>query len=285
MTLLSYYEGQVADLLHDPNNNKWTIPQLDSYINQARRQLCFDSGCLRQLQSSYITQGEEVYTFGQVTGASIVSGGSGYTSPSVTFSGGGGSGVAATLSQSGGAVNTLTFTNQGSGYTSAPNAVVSDGGPGVGASIVTGVINSYTYDVLDVHVYWGTERYSLLWCPFRQFSARYRPYSPSAYQRQPVAWAVYGENQIYIGPTPDQTYQVEFDTVVLPVALTDYVTADTIPLLRVDCVQYYAAYMAKQNAQSFGEAESFKQQYENKLRETGGAYVGRIPDPYEAGAR
>jgi hypothetical protein len=281
VTLLSTYEFQTADLLHDPNNAKWTLTQLDSYINQARRQLCIDSGCLRSLQQSYITAGVEQYTFGQVSGGVVVAGGSGYAAPVVAFSGGGGTGVAAVLTQSGGAVNTITFTSFGSGYSSAPTPLVTDGGPGVGASVAVGVINVNTYDIVDVHVYWGTERYSLQWMPFRTFSARLRPFQTQAYMRQPAAWAVYGENAIFIGPTPDQSYAVEFDTVILPTALADYVTNDPIPTLRQDCIQYYAAYLAKQNAQSFGEAESLKNQYRTKLLETGGAYVGRVPDPYE----
>jgi len=281
VTLLSTYEFQTADLLHDPNNAKWSLTQLDSYINQARRQICIDSGCLRSLQQSYVTANVEQYTFGQVTGGVVLAGGSGYAGPTVTFAGGGGTGVAATLTQSGGAVNTITFTSNGSGYSSVPAPTIVGGG-GVGASLGLGIIDVNTYDVVDVHAYWGTERYSLQWLPFRSFSARLRPFQTQAYQRQPGAWAVYGENTIFIGPTPDQSYAVEFDTVILPTALVDYVTNDPIPTLRQDCIQYYAAYLAKQNAQSFGEAESLKGQYRTKLLETGGAYVGRVPDPYEA---
>lgn len=280
MALLSDYEGQVADLLHDPSNLKWSISQLDSYINQARRQLCIDSGCLRSLQQSYVTQGVESYTFGSITGMVVTAGGSGYTgTPTVTFAGGGGTGVAATLTQVGGAVNTVSLTANGSGYSSAPTPTIV-GGPGINAALGIGLINVYTYDVLNVAIYWGTERYVLRWFPFRKITALLRPFQTSAYQRQPAAWAMYGENQIFIAPVPDQSYAVEFDTVILPTPLADYVTLDTIPSMRQDCVQYYAAYLAKQNSQSFGEAESFKGQYRTKLAETGGAFVGRIPDTY-----
>jgi hypothetical protein len=240
------YEFQVLDLLHDPNNNRWSLPQIDGYINEARRQLVMDTGCLRTLQQSYVTQGQEQYVFGQVTGGVVLAGGSGYAGPSVSFSGGGGSSVAATLSQSGGAVNTISFTNFGSGYSSVPSNTVQ-------------------------------------WYPFRVFSAWYRPYTAATYQRQPVAWAVYGDNSIFLGPTPDQSYAIEFDTIVLPtpIASGDTTTVDPIPPMVQDPIKFYAAYLAKNNAQSYGEAENFLGQYRRRLTEVTSVYTGRIPDVYQ----
>ena len=277
------YEFQVLDLLHDPNAAKWSTVQIDQYVNEARRQLCMDMGCLRSLQQSYITAGVEQYTFGQVTGATILTAGANYSGPSVAFSGGGGTGVAATLSQSGGAVNAIAFSNYGSGYSSAPTAVVSDSGAGAGATIGVGIINLYTYDILGVSAYQGNERYALTWWPFRAFSARYRPFTPSSYQRQPAAWAVYGDNTVFIGPVPDQTYAVEFDTVILstPFAAGDTTTPDAIPAKSQDPIKFYAAYLAKFNAQSYGEAEKWLEQYQRRCRDITSSYVGRLPDPYE----
>jgi hypothetical protein len=276
------YEFQVADLLHDPNLNRWSEPQLTGYINEARRQLVMDTGCLRSLQASFVTQGIEQYAFGSVSGASILAGGSNYSGPSVLFSGGGGTGAAATLTQSGGAVNSLVFTNLGSGYTSAPTAIVSDTGAGTGAQVQVGVINVNTYDFLGVHVFWGTQRYSLDWQPFSKFSAWYRPYTPAAYQRQPACWAVYGEQSIFIGPTPDQTYATEFDTVILPTpfAVADATTIDAIPIRNQDPIKFYAAHLAKFNAQNYGEAQTFQEKYRQRLLEVCASYTRRIGSVY-----
>jgi hypothetical protein len=61
-----------------------------------------------------------------VTSYNLSSGGSGYvTAPSVTISGGGGSGAAATASISGGVVTALNPLNAGSNYTSAPIVTIS----------------------------------------------------------------------------------------------------------------------------------------------------------------
>ncbi len=64
----------------------------------------------------------------------ITAAGTGYTTPpTVTVSGGGGSGLAITATVSGGQVVSLTITNKGSGYTSAPTLGFTGGG-GSGAS-------------------------------------------------------------------------------------------------------------------------------------------------------
>jgi hypothetical protein len=277
------YEFQVYDQLHDPNGNRWTESQIDGYINEARKQLVMDTGCLRTLQNTFVTGGIEQYQFGQVTGGVILTPGSGYTSPAVGFTGGGGTGVAATLLESGGAVNTISFTNFGSGYSSAPVASVTDGGPGVGATAQVGVINVNTYDILGIHLLWGTERYTLTWYPFRVFSAWFRPFTAASYQRQPVSWAVYGDNAIFIGPTPDQTYAIEVDSVVLPTpfAVGDTTTIDNIPPMCQDPIKFYAAYLAKSNAQSYGEAEKKLEEYQRRVREVVSVYTGRLPDVYQ----
>ena len=280
MTTLNQYEAQVADVLHDPGFTIWSTTQLDSYINEARTQVVMDTGCLRSLQQSYLTAGQESYTFGQVTGAVIGNAGSGYTNPSVAFSGGGGTGVAASLTQSGGAVNAINFSAFGSGYTSAPSAVVSDTGAGVNATVLPGVVNVNTYDILTISIYWGSERYALLWQPFSSFSARLRMWLSSAYQQRPAMWAVYGHTQFFVGPPPDQSYPVELDTVILPTALTDYVTVDPIPAMMQTPIKFYAAYLAKFNNQAYGEAEMQLQAYKRRVAECESAYTRRVPNPY-----
>lgn len=277
------YEFQVADLLHDPQLNRWTEAQLDGYINEARRQLVMDTGCLRTLQQSYTTLGVEQYQFGSVSGAAIISPGANYSGPSVTFSGGGGTGAAATLTQSGGALNAISFTNYGSGYSSAPIATVSDTGAGTGGVIQVGVISVNTYDFLGIHVYYN-QRYALDWYPFSLFSAKYRYYAANFNQRQPEAWAVYGEQSIFIGQTPDQTYPTEWDTVVLPTpfAVGDSTTPDPIPIRNQDPIKFYAAHLAKFNAQNYGEAQAFEDKYRKRLLEVCAAYTRRIGSVYAA---
>lgn len=62
---------------------------------------------------------------GFVIGATVTDGGYGYTNnPSVTITGGGGSGAKATATQVDGVVTGITITNPGSGYTSVPTITI-----------------------------------------------------------------------------------------------------------------------------------------------------------------
>ena len=69
-----------------------------------------------------------------VTSITINSGGAGYTSPTVTLSGGGGTGATATATVTAGAITAIHITNSGSGYTSAPTVTISGSGSGASAT-------------------------------------------------------------------------------------------------------------------------------------------------------
>lgn len=70
--------------------------------------------------------GTAVLTSGAVSSITINSGGSGYTSaPTITISGGGGTGATATATLTGSSVTAITITAGGSGYTSAPTVAFS----------------------------------------------------------------------------------------------------------------------------------------------------------------
>jgi len=69
-----------------------------------------------------------------VTGFTINSGGSNYTSPTIDIDGGGGTGATAEATVVGGKITAITITNQGSGY-STPPVVTVVGGGGTGADI------------------------------------------------------------------------------------------------------------------------------------------------------
>jgi len=82
---------------------------------------------------------------GPVAGLTLTTGGSGYASaPSVSITGGGGSGATASLTFFGAFVNGLTLVSGGSGYSSAPTVTFTGGG-GTGASataIFSGTVSS-----------------------------------------------------------------------------------------------------------------------------------------------
>lgn len=84
-------------------------------------------------------------TAGGVANPAVTNAGSGYTSlPTVSFTGGGGTGAAATAVVAlGGTLIGLTITNPGSGYTSAPTVAFAGGsGTGAAATVTGGGIPS-----------------------------------------------------------------------------------------------------------------------------------------------
>ncbi|MFC2974710.1 phage tail tube protein [Azotobacter bryophylli] len=72
---------------------------------------------------------------GTLAEMTVTDGGSGYTTaPTVTISGGGGTGATAEATLSGGVVTGIAITNPGSGYTSAPSVAIAGDGTGATAT-------------------------------------------------------------------------------------------------------------------------------------------------------
>lgn len=82
----------------------------------------------------------------------ITAGGTGYTTaPTVSFTGGGGTGATATTTIAAGAVASITITAPGTGYTSAPTVVLAGGG-GTGAAAVVALAGTFVV-VLGIDKY------------------------------------------------------------------------------------------------------------------------------------
>ena len=83
---------------------------------------------------------------GRVASITIVNGGSGYTAPTVTLTGGGGTGALATATTSSGVITGIAVTTAGTGYTSAPTVVISGqaGAGAAGTAIFTKVVSGIT---------------------------------------------------------------------------------------------------------------------------------------------
>ena len=89
--------------------------------------------------------GEGVIMGGTVSGVAITNGGSGFaTPPALTFSGGGGAGVAGTAVLTLGVITGVTITSAGSGYTSEPTVEADGFGPIGQATVVGGPVTGVT---------------------------------------------------------------------------------------------------------------------------------------------
>jgi len=278
-TNLSGYITQVRYLLHDANANFYTDSQLTDYINSARERVVRDTGALREVivtqvpcqvvntvnsaSPAYPTQwvantvvSANTFVFSNIFIYQYITGGTSGTTapaypqssannysnypPSTAFADG-----TATLQYVGNCENIY--------YGALTNLM--------GSSPLAPSSGNSVLDIVNINLYWGNTRVPLDYLAWSDFNTRLRFWQN--YIGRPLAFSVYGQGQIYIGPVPDQIYQLEIDCVVLPNALV--LSAPTVTDVITDpystCVKFYAAYLAKFYEQSFGESEIFKQEY------------------------
>jgi hypothetical protein len=294
MATLQIYLTDVQRLLHDANLNFYTQQQLTDYINSARERVVRDTGCLRQIAvtqvptiqggtptawvaNTAVTAGSYVFsnifiyqyktsgTSGSTAPPYPASGANNYSNypPTAPFADG-----TATL-QYVGNCEIITFENLSSILATMPLSISS---------------GNTVLDVLNINLYWGNTRVPLDYAQWSVFNAKLRFWQN--YIGRPLAFSVYSENRIYIGPVPDQTYQVEIDCVVLPnaLSLSTATTPDVINDPYNGAVKFYAAYLAKYYEQSFGEAEIYKQEYKSQIGSIlGSVFTRRIPTMYGSG--
>ena len=147
------------------------------------------------------------------------------------------------------------------------------------ASLPNGVS---TLDVLTLNLIWGNTRIALQYLPWTDFNARLRYYQN--YIGRPIAFSMYGQTSIYLGPVPDQTYVIELDTVVLPAPLTPLSPTETIPDPYTSPVAYYACHKAKYKEQAYGESKIFNQEYIKQVKAVlASVFTRRITTPYLVG--
>jgi hypothetical protein len=142
---------------------------------------------------------------------------------------------------------------------------------------------SNTIDILNINLYWGDSRWPMYYMAWTDFNAQLRFWQN--YNGRPIGFSMYGPKTIYIGPKPDQAYEIELDTVVLPDPLVTGSEEDTqIPSPFFEAVAYYAAHKAKYQEQSYGESEIFKQEYTKQvIGALNSTFTRRIPSPYSSG--
>ena len=140
-----------------------------------------------------------------------------------------------------------------------------------------------TIDILNINLYWGDSRWPMYYMAWTDFNAQLRFWQN--YNGRPIGFSIYGAKTIYIGPKPDQVYEIELDTVVLPSPLVTGSQSDTdIQSPFYEAVAYYAAHKAKYQEQSSGESEIFKQEYTKQiLGALNSTFTRRLPSVYQSG--
>jgi hypothetical protein len=140
-----------------------------------------------------------------------------------------------------------------------------------------------TIDILNINLYWGDSRWPMYYMAWTDFNAQLRFWQN--YNGRPIGFSMYGVKTIYIGPKPDQAYEIELDTVVLPVDMVSGSDQETdIPTPFTEAVPYFAAHKAKFQEQSYGESEIFKQEYTKEILGClNSTFTRRLPSVYQSG--
>lgn len=281
MTTLQDYISQVQTLIHDTNSANFTAATLTGFINQARTRVALDTHCCRLFLSvtggsalNTIAEQENYYYSGTVGGMTVTEPGLNYTNPTVAFTGGGGTGAAATAVVIGGQIAGINMTDWGQGYGSAPGVAISDPtGTGAAAS-ATALTN--ILDILSITVLWGDERIIFEWCPFTMFQTFMRQYI-NQYNVPSVFTMHQATGQIFLFQIPDQAYTMEWDIITIPPPLVGLNTADpNITAPYDDAVQFYAAHLAIASLQNYAMADYW---YSGDMRRPG-KYDLRIKQLY-----
>ena len=303
MATLSSYLTEVERLLHDANNNFYSQTQLTDYINSARERLVRDTGCLRTIQIAQVPY--KVPSSSVVNGATPANPTQWVANTAVT-------------------INTFVFSNiyiyqyatggtSGSSAPAYPDATTSnynnyppsnpfaDGTATLqyvgncenisyaaltnlmGTSPLSPSSGNTILDIVNINLYWGNTRLPLDYLAWSDFNARLRFWQN--YIGRPLAFSIYGQGQIYLGPVPDQVYQIEIDCVVLPnpLSLNTPTVTDVINDPYSTMVKFYAAYLAKYYEQSYGEAEIYKQEYNKQGASVlNSVFTRRIPSVYSS---
>lgn len=274
---LQGYITEVRRLLHDANANFYTNQQLTDYINGARDRIVRDTGCLRTIQIAQtpltpVAGGNAPYFW---SANAHVNAGDYIVSNIFIYE----------------ALNSGTLGDNVPPYPSGsnnypPSSPFYNGTVQLQYAGPSEILNFdclpkglQTLDVLNINLYWGNTRVPMRYLPWTQFNAELRFWQN--YIGRPIAFSVFGQQQIYISPVPDEVYTIELDTVIMPLPLVNLTDTDTINSPYNSPIKFYAAYLAKYYEQSFGEAEIYKQEY---LKQTQAVlvstYTRRMPDPY-----
>ena len=258
MATLSSYLTAVRRLLHDANANFYTDQQLTDNINSARERVVRDTGALREIVVAQVPcQVAPSATINSVAPA--------YPTPW----------LADTAVTDGTATLQYVGNCENISYEALTNLM--------GTAPLSQSSGNTILDIVNINLYWGNSRLPMNYFAWSDFSARLRFWQN--YIGQPLAFSVYGQSNIYIGPVPDQIYQVEIDCVVLPnpLNLSTPTINDSINDPYSAAVPFYSAYLAKFYEQSFGESEIFKQEYLKQINSIiNSVYTRRLPSIYSS---
>lgn len=303
--MLFTYVQRTQKFIGDTNQQLVPYNDLVDYVNQARNQVAELTQCVRVITP----------VSGSVTAVPVLTGGTGYTSPTVTITppdapGGtasnpGGLQATAVAHLTGTTITSITVSNPGSGYFQPTATITDPHGTGATASVSISTIAQTTLNqevyafsaiplsvtsgvssiiaVKSVSMLFDNYRFSLPMYSFTTYQALIRRY-PYQYSYVPTVGTQYGQGangSLYLYPIASQAYQMELDCFCLPAPLALDTDVDLIPQPWSDSVPYYAAYLALLQMQRPNDARGFLELFDKMLnRQSMAARPGRTTNVY-----
>ena len=281
---------QVQRFLRDTNQEFLNPADIRSYVNRARREIAMRTQSIRVIPP----------ISAQISQATVLTGGTGYTAPTVTisspdFPNGAGStpgGAQATAQATllNGAINDIQITYGGDGYFQPSITITDPTGKGATASLSITPMNLLkqnqevypfsafplqnfpgvggVYAVRSIAIIFANYRYVCNFKSFTEYQAYVRNY-PFQYQFVPTIWSQFGQGangSAYLYPIPSQTYQMECDCLCVPQDLRTDTDFEALPHPWTDAVPYFAAHLAFLELQNFNAAKGYLDLYDGMTK-------------------
>lgn len=305
MATLFDYQKQAQKLLRETKQDLINPENLVNYINRARREVSMRTQCLRVITQSSAP----------IVTASVIVGGTGYTSPTVTItppdfpSGTGANPLGAQATAipilQNGSIAAVDIQYGGSGYFQPLATVTDPTGASASVTLQTGPVNVLSagkevypfsgidlsgspgiaacFGVQSISILYANYRYSLPVYSFSVYQAMIRQY-PFQYQYVPTFASQYGQGtsgSFYVYPLPSQTYIYELDMYCLPSNLKTNLDYDPIPDPWTDAIPYFAVHLGFLELQNMNVAKFYLDLFEKQLGiYSHSARIGRVANPY-----
>lgn len=261
---LSQTLHDTAELLNDQNYSFTSPANLTRWINTARRQAAYRTGCIRRLVSGQSAFGASAQPGFALAGA-----------------------------MQPGALPGAVPAGATTVYGVSQNGCMTI--PGVERYPYMGFFNPYlqqayagcneVIDAIALSVNWGgVSRPTLDWQPWDDFQAYCRAYAVlnTSY---PSVWSVFNDGpqgEIWMFPIPSQAGEIELDAICSPKDIYSDQDFDVIPHVFHEAIKYGAAALAFMTSQRYAQADIMEQRFAERL---GVARVavdrGKVPSYYD----
>ena len=242
---LSNYLEDTAELINDLNYSFTSKRQMTRWVNEARKTVAKQTGCVRRLISGQSAFGASAQPGFAIPGAAQPG-----ALPNAT-PGGTTNGVSTNLMQ--------TIPNvERYPYEGFFNPALQAQYAGVDKVI----------DIIELSINWGgVDRPVLDWMPWDDLQAYARAYSVlnTAY---PAVWSCYNDGsqgEVWVFPTPSQAGEIEADVFCLPKDVYADSDFDAIPHGMQDAVKYAAAELAFMSRGLYQQAQLMSGKFQEKL--------------------